>query len=91
MRVDLFRSEQYDPDYLKLNPKGVVPTLVHDGKPMIESTLICEYLDETFPEPPLTPADPWPKSRMRVWSKMVDEGLFEGTPRSASRPCSASA
>ena len=36
VEVDLFRSEQYDPDYLKLNPKGVVPTLVHDGQPLIE-------------------------------------------------------
>ena len=77
-RVDLFKAEQYDPKYLKLNPKGVVPTLVHDGKPVIESTLICEYLDETFPDPPLVPADPWQRSRMRVWSKLVDEGLFEG-------------
>ena len=78
VRVDLFRSEQYDPKYLKLNPKGVVPTLVHDDKPVIESTLICEYLDETFPDPPLIPADPWLRSRMRIWSKIVDEGLFEG-------------
>ena len=78
IRVDLFRSEQYDPKYLKLNPKGVVPTLVHDDKPVIESTLICEYLDETFPDPPLIPADPWLRSRMRIWSKIVDEGLFEG-------------
>jgi glutathione S-transferase len=78
VKVDLFRSEQYDPKYLKLNPKGVVPTLVHDGKPVIESTLICEYLDETFPEPPLAPSDPWQRSRMRIWSKLVDEGLFEG-------------
>jgi len=76
--VDLFKSEQYDPSYLKLNPKGVVPTLVHDGKPVIESTLICEYLDETFPDPPLIPADPWSRTRMRQWSKMVDEGLHEG-------------
>ncbi len=46
---------------------------------MIESTLICEYLDETFPPPPrLIPADPWLQSRMRLWSKMVDEGLHEG-------------
>ena len=36
VRVDLFRSEQYDPKYLALNPKGVVPTLLHDGKPVIE-------------------------------------------------------
>ncbi len=78
VKVDLFRSEQYDPAYLKLNPKGVVPTLVHDGRPVIESTLICEYLDEVFPAPPLVPADPWRRSRMRIWSKMVDEGLFEG-------------
>jgi glutathione S-transferase len=78
VKVDLFRAEQYDPKYLKLNPKGIVPTLVHDGKPIIESTLICEYLDETFPEPPLIPADPWQRTRMRLWSKMVDEGLFEG-------------
>jgi len=78
VQVDLFRSEQYDPQYLKLNPKGVVPTLVHDGKPVIESTLICEYLDEAFPDPPLVPSDPWRRSRMRIWSKLVDEGLFEG-------------
>jgi len=77
--VNLFTAEQYDPKYLKLNPKGVIPTLVHDGKPVIESTLICEYIDETFPQPPkLIPADPWLQSRMRLWSKMVDEGLFEG-------------
>jgi glutathione S-transferase len=76
--VNLFTSEQYSADYLKLNPKGVVPTLVHEGKPVIESTLICEYLDDVFPDPPLVPKDPWLRSRMRVWSKLVDEGLFEG-------------
>ena len=78
VKVDLFKAEQYDAKYLKLNPKGVVPTLVHDGKPVIESTLICEYLDDAFPVPRLVPSDPWQRSRMRLWSKMVDEGLFEG-------------
>ena len=79
INVDLFTAAQYDPQYLKLNPKGVVPTLVHDGKPVIESTLICEYIDTAFPHSPkLIPADPWLQSRMRLWSKMVDEGLFEG-------------
>jgi glutathione S-transferase len=79
IRVDLFKAEQYDPQYRKLNPKGVVPTLVHDGKPVIESTLICEYIDQTFPQVPrLIPDDPWQQSRMRLWSKMVDDGLFEG-------------
>jgi glutathione S-transferase len=77
--VDLFRAAQYDPNYLKLNPKGVVPTLVHDGKPVIESSLICEYIDQAFPQAPrLIPADPWRQSRMRLWSKMVDEGLCDG-------------
>jgi glutathione S-transferase len=78
VRVDLFKSEQYDPNYLKMNPKGVVPTLVHDDVPIIESTLICEYLDETFSEPPLAPSAPADRARMRLWGKFVDEGLFEG-------------
>jgi glutathione S-transferase len=77
-RVDLFKAEQYDPSYLKLNPKGLVPTLVHDGHPIGESTLICEYLDETFPDPQLRPKEPAARARMRMWSKFVDEGLFEG-------------
>ncbi len=77
--IDLFKAEQYDPKYLALNPKGVVPTLLHDGKPVIELTLICEYIDQTFPHAPkLIPADPWQQSRMRLWSKMVDEDLFDG-------------
>jgi glutathione S-transferase len=53
-------------------------TLVHDSKPIIESTLICEYLDDTFPEPRLMPTDPWQRALMRVWTKAVDEGLHEG-------------
>ena len=47
--VNLFANEQYDPAYLRLNPKGVVPTLVDNGLPVVESSLICEYLDESFP------------------------------------------
>ena len=78
-RVDLFTNEQYDPQYLKYNPKGVVPTLVHDNKPIVESTLICEYLDETFPKPSLVPSVPYERSQMRLWSKHIDEGIFEAT------------
>src|ERR1700746_1054720 len=77
--IDLFNNEQYRPEYLKLNPKGVVPTLIHDGHAIIESTLICEYLDQTFPEPPLVPASAYARSQMRRWSKHIDEGLFEAT------------
>jgi glutathione S-transferase len=77
--VDLFNNEQYRPDYLKLNPKGVVPTLIHDGHAIIESTLICEYLDQTFPEPSLVPVSAYERSQMRRWSKHIDEGVFEAT------------
>jgi glutathione S-transferase len=78
-RVNLFKNEQYDPEYLKYNPKGVVPTLVHDGRAIVESTLICEYLDETFPTPSLAPSSPYDRAQMRLWSKHIDEGIFEAT------------
>lgn len=79
VNVDLFRNEQYDPAYLKINPKGVVPSLVHDGNVVIESTVICEYLDETFARPPLAPSNAHGRARMRIWSKVIDEGIFEAT------------
>ena len=56
--INLFTNEQYDPEYLKLNPKGVVPTLVHDDHVIPESSLICEYLDEAFPEVSLVRSGP---------------------------------
>jgi len=76
---DLRRGEHLNPDYLKLNPKGVVPTLIHDGTVLVESTAINEYLDEVFPEPPLKPKDPVGRARMRVWTKLVDEGIHPAT------------
>lgn len=71
VRLDKF--EHHDPAYLKLNPNGLVPTLVHDGKVVIESGVINEYVDEVFPERPLRPADPLARARMRVFCKMADE------------------
>jgi len=76
--VDLPKLEQYAPEYLYLNPKGVVPTLVHDASVVIESTLICEYIDDVFPGVSLKPAPPADLAAMRVWTKAVDEGLHEG-------------
>ena len=49
--INLLRFEHLSPDYLKLNPNGVVPTLVHDGHVVINSACINEYLDEAFPQP----------------------------------------
>jgi glutathione S-transferase len=77
--IDLFRNEQYAPWYLAINPEGVVPALDHNGNIVIESSLICEYLDEFFPTRPLKPAGTHARARMRLWSKAVDEGLFEAT------------
>jgi glutathione S-transferase len=73
--LDILVGEQFDPAYLKLNPKGVVPTLVHDGTVVRESTVICEYLDEVYAEPPLKPNDAAGRARMRLWTKLVDEEL----------------
>ena len=71
--VDLTKFEQHTPEYLALNPNGWVPTLVHDCVPVVESSVICEYIDEVLPGPALVPADPHPRARMRVWSKWTDE------------------
>jgi len=73
--IDLAAFEQHDPAYLALNPNGLVPTLVHDGFVVYESTIINEYLEEAFPENPLAPADPRSKARMRLWGKRADEAL----------------
>ena len=71
--LDILKGDQFDPAYLKINPKAVVLTLVHDGRIITESTVICEYLDEVFPDPPLAPADAAGRAKMRVWTKAVDE------------------
>jgi len=73
--LDILKGEQFNPDYLKINPKGVVPTLVHDGKVIPESTVICEYVDEIFADRPIYPASAYERSRVRIWTKAVDEEL----------------
>ena len=71
--VNLPRFEQHRPEYLEINPKGQAPTLVHDGVVITQSTLMCEYIDETFDGPALRPAAPRERWRMRVWNKYMDE------------------
>lgn len=70
--IDL-RGGQFDPAYMKLNPNAVVPTLVHDGRPVIESSVILYYLDEAFPRPPLMPEDPHARAAVRLYNKLIDE------------------
>jgi glutathione S-transferase len=71
--IDLGKFEQHDPAYLRLNPAGVVPTLVHDKTVVTESSVIMEYLEDAFPLPSLRPAAPAARARMRWWMKAVDE------------------
>ena len=73
--LDLQRGDQHRPDYAKLNPSEVVPTLIHDGKVILESTLIIEYLDEAFPKPSLMPADPYSRAVARLFMKKIDDYL----------------
>lgn len=75
--VSLFKSEQYSAEYLKINPRGVVPTIVHAGNTIIESTVICEYINEALPGPPLMPENPVDKAQVRIWTKLVDEEIHE--------------
>src|SRR5580704_8514172 len=74
VKLDLLAGDQLAPDYLKLNPNGVVPTLDHDGDIVIDSAVIGEYLDEIAPEPEdFTPPEPLARARMRALIHFIDE------------------
>lgn len=68
----LRKGEQHDPDYLALNPQGLVPTLIDDaGNALTQSLAIIEWLDETWPEPPLLPPDAWRRARVRAFALAI--------------------
>jgi glutathione S-transferase len=74
VKLDLLAGDQLKPDYLKLNPNGVVPTLDHDGSIVIDSSVIIEYLDEIAPVPAnFTPNDPVKRAAMRALMRFIDE------------------
>lgn len=73
--VDLPGKENLTAAYLRLNPLGVVPTLVEDGHSIIESSIICEYLEDRFPMPCLRPDSALATATMRYWMKHVDNKL----------------
>jgi glutathione S-transferase len=66
-------TDHLTPEYLKMNPNGVVPTLLHDGDPVVDSSVIIEYLDEVFPEVKLTPENPKERAAMRWWLRYFEE------------------
>ncbi|MCZ6774262.1 MAG: glutathione S-transferase family protein [Proteobacteria bacterium] len=71
--IDLFKFDQMEPDYLAINPDGVVPSLVHDGAPIRESTVIMEYIDDAFDGPPLKPEGALELARMREFLRLCDD------------------
>lgn len=77
--IDLLSGGQHDPEYVKLNPNHVVPTLVRDGEVFIESSLINEYLEDAFAEVPMLPADAAGRHAVRMWAKRLDEKVHPST------------
>jgi glutathione S-transferase len=73
VQVNFARGEHIAPDYLKLNPNGVVPTLLDDGAVVIDSSVIMEYLDEVHPEPAMAPRDALGRAQLRAWLRYFEE------------------
>jgi glutathione S-transferase len=72
--LDPQRGDQRRAEYRALNPSGVVPTLVDDGRVIVESTIIMEYLEDAFPASArLMPADPYARASVRHWLRRVDD------------------
>ena len=73
-KLDLWSGDQLTPEYLAINPNGLVPTLIHQDTSIIDSLVIVQYLDELFPEPhPLVPRDALSRARMRSLMAYIDE------------------
>lgn len=89
--VNLFEFEHWTPEYLKLNPKAIVPALDHDGRIVIESNVMLEYLEDCFPQVRLRPEDPVARAQVRVWMFNSEELAHENVntcsynPRHAKR------
>ena len=80
-KVIEFRRQDHLSDwYLRINPYGVVPSLEDDGRVVVDSSVICEYLDEVWPEPALGPREPGGRAEMRAWMR-----YFEEVPTAAIR------
>ncbi len=68
----LRKGEQRSPEYLAINPQGLLPSLIlDDGAVLTQSLAICEYLDEQHPEPPLLPTDPVARAQVRAFAQVI--------------------
>jgi len=80
VQVNFARNEHLTPEYLHLNPNGVVPTLVHGDNVILDSSVIMEYLDEVVPDPSMSPPTPHGRAQLRAWLR-----FFEEVPTTAVR------
>src|SRR6516165_7816483 len=69
--IHLRRNDQSKSDYLAVNPQGLVPTLEDGDRTLIQSLAIIEYLDETYPQPPLLPKHAADRARVRALAEIV--------------------
>ena len=69
--IDLRREQHLGADFKALNPQGLVPALVGDGRVLIQSPAIIEWLEERFPTPALLPGDPEARARVRALAAIV--------------------
>jgi glutathione S-transferase len=74
--INMIRGDQHQPDYLAMNPNGVVPTLLHGDRVLYESSVIAEYLEDMFPEPAILPSDPFERSKIRNFVRWIDEACL---------------
>ena len=77
--LDLRKGDQFDADYLKLNPGAVVPTLIDGDEVIVESSVIMQYLEDLSSEPTLLPETPADRARMRLWLKRIDDPTHPST------------
>lgn len=73
--INLLKNEQHSSEYRKLNPLGGIPTLIHNGKVIPDSTAILEYLEEISQKPSLFPNDPYLKARVRQVCEIVNSSM----------------
>lgn len=71
--INLREFEHLSDEFLALNPDGLVPVLIHDGFVVRESSVINDYLDEFFADPPLRLPGPQGRARVAMWSRFIDD------------------
>jgi maleylpyruvate isomerase len=74
--VNILKAEQHATGYTAKNPMGQVPTLeLDDGRMLVQSLPIMEYLDEAYPEPPIMPRDPYARAQCRALAEIINSGI----------------